>query len=164
MDLRISVPKTTILTVHAHRKCRFSTFGLGSYIILEIALHSQVEYPQPPAVHCVFIPLIISSHLLTWLDHFLEFVERLENSRSVPVPIGQVCHKIRSSGVKYKNQSKILRSKLLDQDCDSCLKTADFNNDVRTQPRVLNNIQLGHVHYCMTAVRLEYIWSHMTWL
>ena len=55
------------------------------------------------------------------------------------VLIGQVCHKIRSSGVKYKNQSKILRSEKLDQDCDSCLKTVDFKNDIRTKlDEVLN--------------------------
>ena len=36
-------------------------FWLSSCIILEITLRSQVEYPQTPGVHCVFIPLIISS-------------------------------------------------------------------------------------------------------
>ena len=86
--------------------------GLGSYIVLEIILCSQVEYQQTPVVHSVFTPLIISSHLLTELNHFLEFAEDLENFRSVSVLIGQVCHKIRSSGVKYNKKAMGLMAQL----------------------------------------------------
>ena len=131
--------------------------GLGLHIILEITLHCQVECPQTPAVHCIFIPLIISSHLLTGLDHFLEFVEDLKNFRSVTVLIRQVCHKIRSSGVKYKNWSKVLRPEKLYQDCDSCLKTVYLKNDMRTRPSY-------QVHsYYVSWILLHGLWS-FAWL
>ena len=48
---------------------------LSSYVIPDIIVHCHVECSQATAVHYVFTSFIISSQLLTRLDHFLEFVK-----------------------------------------------------------------------------------------